>query len=795
MLEPLRVEIDYPQARAWPDALRVLVQGAYPGKNAPLVPGWDPQLSDADTYVDPITFTGMLMPAPFSRDWTTTTSGVYTRLGMSDFTITTAAKWREADSTAAGDHWLQGSNLTSDEDLVTVSDGAVDQGYWVSWFDYNPSSSPYEILRCGWGATADYNLGVALRVFSGNRAVVYKDGVAVGDYSLAAAGAPLSKDQQFNGFLLVPTRRVELLAVTFAGGGFSHKFEDLVDEDADPPEIVPAGKFWVQVPVASGVRSSSIQVAKIQYPSSGVLVSKVLSFPDAPIPEQDGPFTSYYGDLYGQTATASVVDVDGSTPFVADSVKTDCRIRLELASDGSASPATYACQGYYGPIQRWTSGPSFLLDPYITKSKIRVGERIDAVSMTHDISRVATAYLDGLADLTGPDNRPIRASLQFEGGTARPISDGVTEPDKWQLTPDQDTDLHCVEAKDLWGLMQRKKFRDAVPFDGSNLAGALGFLIDVGISPDMPREIEDNGFVIPGKATQSTGNFTACAKPGDSCAYWWQRLIDNYAPDWFHSVVPKVDGMVVVACSMATLGDTSALTLYGRAEEAMAALVGEGLDERQARKSTSTRLYHSFREHILPAEANLVYVTGWDPRLDVPIQVYAADYDSQNPTWAPDERPDNWIGQIEPYGWVDTLIDSMELARDVLALLYPRVTVRRRLAEINSGMLWKADGSMIWKGDVLTIDGAGDYRVMALDGEFGLEPNGEGLGTWDTRSFHYVLEGVDRPAAEDAWRGQSTGWSMDKIISNFFGRKVTGGRTGRGAEFLKDRSPYKREYL
>lgn len=797
MREPLRIEVDHAQDRAWPDALRVLAQGSYKGQNGQPVPGWDPFLSSSGSYVDPVTSTGFCQPAPLSTDWTTTTSGIYARYQLSDFDLASPGFWQQTAQTVAGDHWLEAKGVNITTAAVTKVACPANTGYYVEYFDFNPSGGDYEVLRLGWGPTADYlGDGPALRVFSGGRIVLYKGGKTLGVFSLGAGQVPSGSAQQYVGLVLMPTRRTELLVVSKAGGGFSHAFEDIDDDGgATLPDVTPAGKFWLQVPYQGQTRAAKVQVAKLQFSATARLVSKILTFADAPQPSQVGPGTVVYADTYGGTATGSVVETDGTTPFVADGTKKDCRVAVDLAVSGAASPALYGCTGYFDGVLRQTGTPSFPLADYAVRASWSVGERGDSVKASVAVMRHAEAVAAGLAPLHGPSNRPFRMFFQADGGSEVPLFEGVTDPADFDLANDPDTDVYSVSARDLFGMMADYRFRDTVPLDGVLLEDALSFLVDCAVSPSCPRDIYPSGFPIPRRATAARGDFTALIKVDDTAGEWWHRLIENYAPDWFEGFVPRAGGTTAVACPLSHLGDEPCLTVYGTFDEAMAALVAEGMDERTARKNAKERVYHSFRCHSLPPEANIAYITGWDARRDVPVQVYRADYDSQDPTWAPGDRPDNWVGRPRAYGWIDTAITDFSTASRCLDLLWPRLSVRRRMAEIVGGCYRKADGSVVWKGDVLRLGADGDkYRVTALEGEsFGLEADEpEGLGSWHTREVRYCLERIERPAAEDAWRGKARGSNLGAVVAEWFMPEARVTRIAKGSEFLAGRSPYSR---
>jgi hypothetical protein len=85
--------------------------------------------------------------------------------------------------------------------------------------------------------------------------------------------------------------------------------------------------------------------------------------------------------------------------------------------------------------------------------------------------------------------------------------------------------------------------------------------------------------------------------------------------------------------------------------------------------------------------------------------------------------------------------NTQELAR-VTELLYDRLTVQRELIEWRSDLLLfesphADEGYPLWRGDLVEIDGLGEYRIVSFGGEFIREATGVIV-----RRFTYVGEKV-----------------------------------------------------
>lgn len=147
----------------------------------------------------------------------------------------------------------------------------------------------------------------------------------------------------------------------------------------------------------------------------------------------------------------------------------------------------------------------------------------------------------------------------------------------------------------------------------------------------------------------------------------------------------------------------------------------------------------AFREQVIAPECNEITVTGWDPRTRQPVQARYVDLPSADPTLAAVDRPDNWLGEFVPYGLVNSMITSTAVAEDVIALLVPRLTSRRTVADWECELLVHNDGVPLWRGDVVRVYGRGDYRIKRFDVSFRIEHDASGM---IRRSARYHAERI-----------------------------------------------------
>lgn len=791
----LKIEFDYAQQRVSKHAISVIALASYESRVPGIdrAPGFDPALSSSDFWQDPVSYTGMLKPNIIKAEWNTTFTGIYARYRKTDFTFTTSAKWTEPINGGSGDYWLQADNLTADEWALTNDTYAINQPMIVNWFKSNPDSQRFIELECGWGDSASMATGVALRFYSDGDVEVWKT-TLVGSYKISGSNSGDTKGNQFTGVLLIPGRKRDLLVIGLSGKGFVHTFTDL-DESGSEPTVTPATKFWVKAPYQSSTRSLKCQVAKMQFPSSGYGISNLLAFPEPPTPEQGAVQFDTWGDNYGGTISPSLKDSGGSSSFVANGTNIACRVRGDLTGDGSRTPFLYASKATFFGITANTSDEPDDVMSHVTEASLTVGETAESASFG-----IVLARLDTLSEVyQDQSNRPVRI-----GYTDGPLVMGArSETPDWEDSSDETNTTARIVCRDRWKGLETNLYRDVIPLDELTLDEALRRLTAPVIGVDATRydiDAEALTFTIPSNSSATTGEWTQLVEVGDKSSQWVDRLMDCYAPDWVYGFRPLFDRTVFYAKSVASLGTTSALEVYDNWQQAFDSYVSDGYDEREARKLTQGRCFRTFRQKPIEPEATDVHVTGWDPRTSKPIHVYKVDHDAEDPTIARDDRPDNWLGEKRVYGWCDTGINSLALAQRCCEKLFNRLTVKRRMAEWTSGLLFNPDGSLVWRGDNVKLVRNGVpyvYRVTSVRCTFmkerdtlapGMDGDYDTFGEWFWREATYTGELINED--RDAWRGSSPGTSLEEIVAHSKLRLLNDPvRASRGSEFLLKRIP------
>jgi len=223
--------------------------------------------------------------------------------------------------------------------------------------------------------------------------------------------------------------------------------------------------------------------------------------------------------------------------------------------------------------------------------------------------------------------------------------------------------------------------------------------------------------------------------------------------------VPTLTGPVLKITSPSTLDDTPKAVLYSSRADALTGGVAED--------DVWKALFRSYDEHRLEPEANDVRVTGRDPRTRLPIQAFYRDEASQTPSTAPASRPTNWVGEVRRFGWVDPALPSIGACDQAVSLLANRLTRSRLMAEFESEFLIdEATGVPLWKGDAVTLDGKGDYRILAISTRFVKEPSAADSDDWQWRPTRYLCEKLEDDETPSGYRTLATSLRQVRSIED-----------------------------
>lgn len=683
----------------------------------------------SNVWIEPVTKTLILRPGPRFDAWQTTSTGIYARLGKSDYTLNDATKWEEHNSNGAASKYLHLKDSaagSADRSAITTTTWTKNRGFWLSWFASNWGDDRFVAMECGWSNTVGAATGVSLRFYSTGEAEVWKDNAILAFYKISGFTGGHQTASSYVSVLLIPGRRRELTVVSNQGDGFSHVFDDIAEDAADPA-ITGATKFWWKVPAGL----AQVECAPLQYSASGYATSLLYEMAEAPVPAdvyETWDNAAFAGGLarpwriFGDPAYAGTTGAsaslrkhnDAATLFVADGNEKRCTVRVDLTGDGLYTPFVYGAQiGFAAQPDETDGGASFDAVSKALSLSLEVPEEpsdvgFDAVLKSPDVVGASVSKLLVVS------NRPCKVALGT-GASEVVLLDGLTEAVSWtEAISDEARRVHLT-VRDGWKALENYIFRERLCLDGLALETALRKVVELVLHDSVSYDLDATGFTIGEVPLAECGEFNAVCEVGDRASEWVTALVEDYAANWFYGLVPTAAGVAFQFKDPNLLSVTPEATLYDTVADYLAAT------SQSADPLAWKHTYRNYRERRLEPEANDVRVTGWDPRARKAFQTWKPDTASMEVSTPPALRPDNWLGAKRRYGLIDPKITTQEMADTATELLSERLTKVRVFAEWESNMLLRTDGAPVWRGRVVRLDGKGDFRVVSFRTEFGLD--------------------------------------------------------------------------
>lgn len=768
------MQIDFEQQRLVKPRILSVAAGFYEpeSKSVKLEAGWD-QIGSLDTagdlltWVDPVTGTLMLRPAPLSKNWDLVGTGIYTRLAKSNFTFADSSKWQENDSAGNGaSKFLELKDSTAvaaNRSAVSTATYAKNTGFYVGLYGHSWNNSNVLAFEGGWNSTASDSSGVSVKVYLDGTVDVYKDGDLIEKGNLRSQESKTEKAgqvaNQVVSLLLIPFRKAELLVVSNLGGAFTAVFDD-IDETEDDPAITAATNFWFNSDEASG--KSTLEIAPIAYPTGGWRASAVSAKIDAPGAGLEPIHTILH---HGDTVSASLVTAtDATVAFVPDGELSSWRTKAVLTRT-----LTYRTPMVFSVISEFLeqadstpSGDEKHLASKLIHLSLDVPESPSGVTVSCTVK--APDSIDGgdIGRFLTIGNRPAMLFLDMDADGERgesdlPIVEGAMSCPSYSLQHSDEITFCDFEIRDFWQRLENCMFTDEVPLDTLSVDEAVRFILQYAGIPENIWDIEEVGVDINGPSgSGSRGDYVAKVEIGDTCADWIQRLHESYCATWFYGFVPTSDGIKFRWISPEMLGNEPKITLFSSIEDVDAAILGGTLIEPDgADENWRNRLvFRTLDQDSIDPECNRIVVTGLDLRKRLPILRVYDDTDSQDVSLSPSSRPDNWLGELRQVGFRSPQLTTSELVDEATRTLAKRLTVRRYMVEIECELLFDPGSETeyvpLWRGDVVTLNGLGDYRILSLNCTVESDPDhsSEHYNSRSWRPTRYVLEKIVEGTAE-----------------------------------------------
>jgi len=708
-----------------------------------------------DGYIEPINGVGMLTPYPLTPEWSTTYSGNYSRYKLANYAGIDTVKWIPVKNNSEDDGFIKWIGTTDAPTVTTQVSQPRNGAMWLGWYGANSDAQDFVQMECGYGGGDHSTDPLSFRFYASGKCEVWRNGTLEATYDYTGSGAdadgfPSATAHQYVYVLIMPYRTREVLVISNRGGGFSHVYED-IEPDATDAEITPAHPFWWRVP--KGLAQAAC--AQCKFKTSGALYGIKTFWPKPPA--SGLPLSNHvYGETHGGSGLVALCEADDpNTNWNPDGSSTVCRVKIALNGNGVRTPNIYGATAWFETRTAQTVAANRILDEYVVKASIEVSDSPSDVRVNFEIREPELVSNTIAPRILSVSNRAFALKL----GSVSVLT-GATEPAKYnEALLDMGRRL-SIDVRDKWKALEHYLFSDPTPLDGVNLIEAIRFILRTAGIPIEQMDLEDIDFDLPTAEGITKGDFACQIEAGDSAADWLNRLHENYCANWFMGFVPTPAGTKFRLWSPEKLGSTSVFTLYDNTDDAY--LAGATLLDRHA------YTYRDYNDTQLEPEANSVWVMGRDPRTGKPILAFREDAVSQDPTIDPADAPDNWLGEPRKYGLIDSSISSYEALGRAVDILYKRLTPTRYIAEFTTEFMVRENGVPVWRGDVITLDGHGDYRIKSFSTEVKKDyDNGSG---WYWRPTKYVAELIGDPSAGLSHHG---GFSLPQLIAMYEAKAIS----------------------
>jgi hypothetical protein len=674
---------------------------------------WD-MAKSSGVWLDPATLTVMLAPLPVTSAWRTTYSGSYARFQKSDYTLTTAASWKNIQIKASGDYYLQSLNVT-ERATLTTSWGANTGAYLSLYVPSLKDTDDTVILKAGWGVGAAGSVEVWFT--ASGKAAVYKSGVQVAVYDrndsnispTAGSASTAGVNSEFVTYMMIPCRRRELLVVSSSGIAFSHTFSDL-----DPSvvnTITPAAQFSWLVPQGQ----ASVQCAKVYYETSGYVVSPVKKLRYAP--PTGATFTATYAqDSIGTGTISSAFSVvkDDLTSYTPNGIIKDVRAKATLTGAGTGTYGLYELDMVYDPELSATYNAPVDVTCDVQTLAISVD---DDGRATCNITARRKAIVDaGVEQPQITADRPVRIAL-VAGVTEIDIFRGTLAPPEI-VYEDADTtrdySIFSYSGQDRSRDFDLAYIVESFPYDGYLFVNALlDLMLIAGYDGNVYFAGDYPAIDLPYSPNISKGQYALAPDFFDTVGGYIDKLKNEYAANYITGWMPTASGYLYTWIDPSLAGTTPAMTLYQSIGAATTAGVSEALRPK--------RVVRKMASHYETPEATQVQVVGQDPTTGEFYTAVQIDGAAETADTPPASRPYNWRGRPVPYQLRDPALTTQDAVDTACAILYDRLTTGRILIEWESDFLvLSTTDRPLWLGDLVRImepDGTttkGDYRIIGI---------------------------------------------------------------------------------
>lgn len=725
-MDVLSVTFDYAQSRRKDDRLAVSAAGLEFNSNY-----------YSDTWIDPVTHTVMLRPPQCNDAYWTSHTGANAKLAAGSLSFLTSGNWLANDPFNMGSATYFKTEVAG-EWMRTASALLKNRAVWISFFNFAAGDRAVQI-ECGWSNTSSTAGGTALKFWTNGDLEVYDAG------TLIYTGHVAINPNDYNHYLLIPSRGRELLVVNTKDQSGVRVVFDSITEGSATPQITPAEKFWLKSP--SG--SCNAAINPVIFPTTGYASSFQLSFNEGPATAATQEAGSpYWFGTYGYPGTTSVTRslraYDDSGAFTPDGSLQKCIIRCTLAGDAAYTPFVEAAEAAYPFVFDTTTG-----------TPVTTGiNQIHSIDLNVSAGSQGAVWTFGLFDpansgITALDtqfNRPVQIKL---GTTV--LCHGLGSPGQITLSPNTDTYFQEYTVRDYNKELERYIFADRTSLRGYNLAQAIEFVVGQ-VVPAAQIDVETSTFILGDVPPETAEDQAPMIEVGDTAQSWLDRLHEDYAPGREYGFEPTASGVFFKSYKASTIGSTAVVKLYQSIEAAVTGLTAEGWSAGNAAALAPYRCYGEVSKQTFEPEANDVRITGMDARTKRPIQAFKRNTTDCDPTITVASRSTSWIGTRLRVGIVDDQVNSQTEVNAMASELYTKATTLKKTIQFQADFpiiyadhTTIADGYPLWVNQRVHLVGEGIYAIRSMQGHFDIELTDAtaaniALGAGPARTFTYTAD-------------------------------------------------------
>lgn len=674
----------------------------------------------------------LLTPVSRTSAWrTTTTVGtVYERkqIGLGDWSGT---GWDEGERYCTGDWWQMcvtpGSALTSHGTRWTGgSSGLLRANPWIDIeaYLYGGLGGSQEVLRVDFGGFYRLRLlgdgtGILSEISSGNQ---------------LAQGTLIESGSASHGHVRIAIAPCFRRCIYLWGTAGTEVVYERLDLDPSTTDYTATDAVSPLVESATLVVTpqvrAMVQVSECAFAAG--YIQGTVALPYAPTEtlhwdNPEGTDLQWKDEPDGSDVALSATETGTSTPWTPDGSRDSMDVRADLtpSADARSTPSLYAVGlRFEATTSDRVDGSASLMSYVLPETKLEVGkERTtlylalkDAVAWRGKLNRLVVLEVDGEEEFRG-----YTTGCDWDESDPRDICRFTVEDEWKRLDSLALQNVHMLDGMKATEAVKSVLRWCGLPSDGT------GWDIEDGDFRLPVKNVPQRAPKEPGTVATASGaskNFrvdgNALIQPGtgEPGGKALRYIGDTYSNRRLMHFRPVGGKVVFQWRTKDTISATSVATFY----PTQAAAAADSKDW--------TYFERKGRVVITEPEATRIRILGELPG-NVPFAADAVDVPAEDPTLAEVNRPTNWVGESRMYELVDPNLNTKEMVRTVCAWLYEEMRVARKRLTFEAE--WHPE---VHRGDLITIDGEGDYLVESYT--VSEEREADWGGKW--RPCTYVVE-------------------------------------------------------